>query len=114
MAFRPGALHIGIVELPLQPAGGADLSSLGRLHAGLEAAAPSGGAHILWPSRAISERNMPSRMPRSATPSVLAGQMSMIASKIAQPATTRSARSWSMHGRQIGRRSCRERGGQYG
>src|SRR3546814_17055115 len=40
-----------------------------------------------------------SRMPRSATPSVLAGQMSMIASKIAQPATTRSARSWPMHGR---------------
>ena len=48
---------------------------------------------IAWPSRAISERKMPSRMPRSATPSCSAGQMSRIASRIAQPATTRSARS---------------------
>ena len=44
---------------------------------------------------------MPSRMPRSATPNVSAGQMSMIVSRIAQPATTRSARSWPMQGRPI-------------
>ena len=41
---------------------------------------------------------MPSRMPRSATPSRSAGQMSRIDSRIAHPATTRSARSGPMHG----------------
>ena len=41
---------------------------------------------------------MPSRMPRSATPSRSAGQRSRIVSRIAQPATTRSARSLPMHG----------------
>src|SRR5690606_32975677 len=96
IALRLGALHIGIVELPFEPARRADPPAPGRADPRPGAAARP--AHIAWPSLAISARNMPSRMPRSAMPSVSAGQMSMIAPRIAQPATTRSARSWPMQG----------------
>ena len=52
---------------------------------------------------------MPSRMPRSATPSRSAGQMSRIVSRIAQPATTRSARSRPMQAaRALGERHARQ------
>ena len=85
----PGALDVGVVELAFEPARRRNFAALG----GLEP------LHNCQPSRAINERRMPSRMPRSATPRFLAGQISMIASRIAQPATTRSARSLPMHGR---------------
>ena len=53
---------------------------------------------------------MPSRMPRSATPSRSAGQISRIASRIAQPATTRSARSLPMQASAArSRPTCRDR-----
>ena len=86
--LRLGALDIGVVELPLQPPSRRYFAPLGG----------PDPLHKCQPSRAISERRMPSRMPRSAMPRFLAGQISMIASRIAQPATTRSARSLPMQG----------------
>src|SRR4029079_15268911 len=86
--FRLGATDVRIVELPLEPARRRDFPTLGGADA----------LHRCQPSRAIIERKMPSRMPRSATPRFLAGQISMIASRMAQPATTRSARSLPMQG----------------
>src|SRR5690606_30228043 len=103
------AFDIGIVQLPLEPAGRALLAPADLVEAALRVAAAA--AHVpvpecsdawAWaPSRSvlIRLRNMPSRMPRSATPSRGAGQMSRIDSSIAQPATTRSARSRPMQGR---------------
>src|SRR6476661_1054457 len=88
VVFRLSALDIGIVELPLQPARRRDFATLGG----------PDPLHNFQPSRAISDRRMPSRMPRSATPRFFAGQISMMASRIAQPATTRSARSLPMQG----------------
>src|SRR5690606_26040479 len=102
VAFGLGPLDIRIVELPLEPA-----HRRGRAPAaGLDAAVGvlAGTAHaepcfsrrsaacVSSPSAsaAIRLRRMPSRIPRSATPSRSAGQMSRIASRIAQPATTRS------------------------
>ena len=88
--LRLGALDVGIVELPLEPARRRDFAALRGLRSRFTRCQPS---------RAISERRMPSRMPRSAMPRFSAGQISMIASRIAQPATTRSARSLPMQGR---------------
>ena len=88
VVLRLGAPDVRVVQLPFEPARRGDFAALGSLDP----------LHSSQPSRAISERKMPSRMPRSATPRFSAGQISMIASRIAQPATTRSARSLPMHG----------------
>src|SRR3546814_2781696 len=85
---------IGIVQLPLQPTGGGGAATARGLDALLH---PIDRHQKMCPSRTIIARNMPSRMPRSATFSSLAGQASNIASNMAQPATTRSARSSPMH-----------------
>ena len=86
-----GALDVGVVELPLEPARRARLAALAvaaldpppsgrgaaqrRRGARHELPTPAPplqrGEFIVHPSRAISERRMPSRMPRSATPEVL-------------------------------------------
>src|SRR3546814_185543 len=94
IALRPRLVHIGIVQLPLQPTGGGGAATARGLDALLH---PIDRHQKMCPSRTIIARNMPSRMPRSATFSSLAGQASNIASNMAQPATTRSARSSPMH-----------------
>src|SRR5690606_27547839 len=116
VAFGFGLLDVRVVELPLEPAsgrGGATARGSDPPVRILARAAheptcfnPRKAAWAASPSAsaAISPRRIPSRIPRSATPSRSAGQMSRMPSRMAQPATTRPARSWPMHGNW--RRSC--------
>src|SRR5690606_22071930 len=110
-ALRIGAMHVRIVEMPFEPPARRILEP-GFLDPGLQLTEP--GASLLvfhdalaaaWhrlrrqtPSRAIISLSMPSRRPRSATLSRSDGHCRRIASRIAQPARTRSARSSPMQG----------------
>src|SRR5262249_16763493 len=101
--FAPGARYVRIVELPLQPCHGRHGAALPapypHLQLALTAAARAGGhaePHT-WSSRIICT-SMPSRRPRSATRSRVQGKTRRIASRMAHPASTRSARSAPMHG----------------
>src|SRR5690606_5411037 len=104
------AVHIGVVQVTLEPATRRVLQ-LGLFDPGLELPQSAGFLvfHVTlaaaWnrlrrqaPSRAIISLSMPSRSPRSATRSRSAGHCLRIASRIAHPASTRSARSSPMHG----------------
>jgi len=97
--FALGARHIGIVELALQPAP-RGLGAAGGAHPDLEIAFTA--AHAVRcshaPSARISSIKMPSRSPRSATRSRSHGNARRIASRMAQPASTRSARSAPIQG----------------
>src|SRR5262249_24284763 len=99
LALRPG--DIRIVELALKPALGRHRLSL-VLDANLEAAAgllAHGAAPSFQaPSSRIICTSMPSRRPRSATRKRSHGNARRIASRMAQPASTRSARSAPMQG----------------
>src|SRR5690606_16065097 len=108
IAFGLGLLDVGVVELALEPprrgrrapasrpdtpvhilSRAAHSAPFFRRRRAVCAAKPSASA-------AMRPRRMPSRMPRSATPSRGAGQRSRMVSRIAHPATTRSARSLPM------------------
>ena len=102
-ALALGARHVRIVELALQPtARGLRLALV--LDADLEPPlardrrswSRSGRPHT--PSSRIICTSMPSRRPRSATRRRGHGNARRIASRMAQPASTRSARSAPMHG----------------
>ena len=107
LAFR--ARHIRVIELAFQPQCGGERALARRLHARLERAAarllvlaagtlPASRQTCVSPARSarISSSNMPSRRPRSAIRMRGAGKARRMASRIAQPASTRSARSWPM------------------
>jgi hypothetical protein len=115
VAVGLGALDIGIVHVALEPAArrfleAALLLDLGRMTR--VAPAATSGLPASWsficPFRqlsgatrrrsAINSLNMPSRKPRSATRSLSDGHTARIASRMAQPASTRSARSAPMQG----------------
>src|SRR5262249_27303564 len=106
IAFRLRPRHVRIVELALDPLLRAFLRLL-VLHARGEAAPaiafsprarPAPFAVILAHRRfAMSCMRTPSRRPRSATRIRAAGQTRRTASRMAPPATTRSARSLPMH-----------------
>src|SRR3954468_301683 len=107
-AFALGLCHVGIVELPLQP----KLRGQLALASGLDRDVQSAGGifrhnclacplraiaryrdPLIAPSSRIISTSMPSRSPRSATRSRGSGNALRMASRIAQPARTRSARS---------------------
>src|SRR5215472_6593480 len=96
-AFALGAGDVRVIELARQP--GARRG--GALFAGLEQlchAVPAAYASPQTRSSRIISTSMPSRRPRSATRSRGHGNARRIASRMAQPASTRSARSAPMHG----------------
>src|SRR5271165_439419 len=107
IALAPGLRDIRVVELPLEPERRGERAFAGRLDAGLQRpaalAARAAADHRQRPRRCgptpssrIIWVRMPSRRPRSAMRSLSAGKCVRIASRIAQPASTRSARSWPM------------------
>ena len=100
IAFALGARHIGIVELALEPAARGERAPLAGLDPNLEIALARARASpcplpraVPDPSSRIICTSMPSRSPRSATRSRSHGNARRIASRMAQPASTRSARS---------------------
>src|SRR4029077_11354325 len=100
-ALALGAHDIRIVELALEPALLRDGAVLLCFQPHLERtlahdACPWLAAQTL--SARINSTSMPSRKPRSATRSRSHGKTRRIASRIAQPASTRSARSEPMQG----------------
>src|SRR4051794_39413965 len=93
---------IGIVELPRQPFGRGRFPAARALDAHGKgtgartgAAVTPGAARFQAPASppCIRSNRMPSRMPRSATRRRPTGQVEQIASRMAQPLSTRSARS---------------------
>ena len=104
LALRPR--HVGIVELALEPYLRRERALVGGLHPLLHVAdARSGlaGGHRYascrqTPSSRIMFIKIPSRSPRSAIRRRSEGNAIRIASRMAQPARTRSARSRPMHG----------------
>src|SRR5208282_294722 len=105
VALAPGLRHIGVVELALEPQRRGKRALAGGLHARLQRpaalAARAAAAHrrrsrrcAPTPSSRIRWLRIPSRRPRSAMRSRSAGKRARIASRMAQPASTRSARSW--------------------
>src|SRR5262249_23562179 len=96
--------YVRVVELALEPTRRGDLAPARGLDARLEAAfaiALAGHQRVLRPkvpSALMRPTRMPSRRPRSATRRRRAGKASRIASRMAQPASTRSARSAPMQG----------------
>ena len=94
-AFLLGGAHIGIVQLAFQPALRRELARLRVLHPHAHFAAAGLVGRSCGHARAfsINSRSMPSRNPRSATRNCVQGQSVWIAAKIAQPGSTRSARS---------------------
>ena len=113
IALGLGALHIGVVDVALQPAARRFLQAALLLDRGSSARAcrrpgllrllghgraPPRQLRRQTPSSPISSLRMPSRRPRSATRSRSDGQTPRIASRMAQPASTRSARSAPMQG----------------
>src|SRR6185503_18553770 len=100
-ALALGARHIWIVKLALKPA----LLRHGAVLPGLQPHLERTLTHDAWPwldaqtlSARIISTSMPSRRPRSATRRRVQGKTRRIASTMAQPASTRSARSAPMHG----------------
>src|SRR5262249_39298477 len=99
--FALGPRHVGIVELPLEPAPRGDRAALRRFQPRLEPAPVrfyhgALAARSQIPSPRIICTSIPSRSPRSATRSRPQGNARRIASRMAQPASTRSARSAPM------------------
>src|SRR5690606_32881807 len=100
--------HVRVVELALQPAGGGGGSPACRADpyrrraAGSGFTAPAHSADLppqtTRPSAAMRVNRIPSRTPRSATRREPTGHIAQIAARMAQPATTRSARSRPTHG----------------
>ncbi len=98
-----GPRHIGIVELPIEPQGRREASLARRFHARFQAAAAlaarRAGRFFHQPkdlSARISSSSMPSRRPRSAMRMRSEGKARRMPSNMAQPASTRSARSGPM------------------
>src|SRR6516165_1857203 len=96
VAEPPRFGDIGVVELARQPARRRRFAPAGA------ADFDRGKAANRWAAAAlhirIRSRRIPSRTPRSATRNRPTGQVAQIASRTAQPLSTRSARSWPMHG----------------
>ena len=102
-ALAPGARHIGVVELAFEPALLRDRAVLLRLEPHRQRPLVARRGHgacrgAQTSSARISSTSMPSRSPRSATRSRSHGNTRRIASRMAQPASTRSARSAPMQG----------------
>src|SRR6185437_4458330 len=107
-SFALGARDVRIVELALQPELGREFAALTALDAHFKLAGAAGLASFAHgfvacpaphtPSSRIICTSMPSRSPRSATRRRGQGNARRIASRMAQPASTRSARSAPMQG----------------
>ena len=99
-----GLGHVGVGELAGEPAGRGGFAAFDRPRwrpraaAAGSATAHLGGAVGNAAPGCIRPRRMPSRRPRSATLSRPTGHSRQIASRMAAPAITRSARSTPMQG----------------
>src|SRR5262245_25814570 len=109
-AFAFGARDVGVVELTVEPQLGGQRAGLARAHLHLQGTLVQGTLALTRhsvaqgvppppfqaPSSRIICTSMPSRRPRSATRRRRHGKARRIASRMAQPASTRSARSAPM------------------